>query len=77
MLNLDDKKKIAVTVLLLIIVIGSLAFIKGFNKKQFIDDLPQTEQDTNNPSQSSDKLDESDNVINNVVEYKNTYEKNE
>ena len=77
MLNLDDKKKIAVTVLLLIIVIGSLAFIKGFNKKQFIDDLPQAEQDTNNPSQSSDKLDESDNVINNVVEYKNTYEKNE
>lgn len=77
MLNLDDKKKIAVTVLLLIIVIGSLAFIKGFNKKQFIDDLPQVEQDTNNPSQSSDKLDESDNVINNVVEYKNTYEKNE
>lgn len=77
MLNLDDKKKVAVTVLLLIIVIGSLAFIKGFNKKQFIDDLPQAEQDTNNPSQSSDKLDESDNVINNVVEYKNTYEKNE
>lgn len=54
MLNTDDKQKVAVTILLLIIILGSLVFIKCYNKKQFIDDIPKEEvKDNNNSSQSS------------------------
>ena len=60
MLNQNDKKGIAVIVLLLVIILGSLVFIRGCDKKEFKNDsildlpkevVPTEEEDT---SQSSD-----------------------
>lgn len=71
MLNLNDKKFGAVIILLLIIIVGSLVFIRGCDKKEFKNDdifapeeevIPNEEEDT---SQSSDS--ESDVASDTVV----------
>ena len=72
MLNTNDKKGIAVVILLLIIILGSLVFIRGCNRKEFVEEdvlnLPEevVPDGGYDPSQSSDSnIDNTDTVYSN------------
>ena len=81
MLNLNDKKGIAVIILLLIIILGSLVFIRGCNNQEFKNDLIPNLPDKIDPndienfSQSSNYTNGSDEKSIKQVNYKdNDYE---
>lgn len=83
MLNTNDKKGIAVVILLLIIILGSLVFIRGCNRKEFVEEdvlnLPEevVPDGGYDPSQSSDSnIDNTDTVYSNSVIYQEVLSEN-
>lgn len=72
MLNQNDKKGIAVIVLLLVIILGSLVFIRGCDKKEFKNDSIVNPPEEVVPNEEEDASQSSDSTIYDTEENQNT-----